>query len=49
MHAINYGSVYVAAVALGANDAQTVKAFLEAGIVDGPPCHCLLPLHLAWN
>jgi pyruvate/2-oxoacid:ferredoxin oxidoreductase beta subunit len=32
LHAINYGNVYVATVALGANDAQTIKAFLE-GIV----------------
>ncbi|MBP1609357.1 MAG: nifJ, partial [Acidobacteria bacterium] len=43
---INYGSVYVAAVALGANDAQTVKAFLEAESYDGPSLviaysHCI--------
>ncbi len=30
LHAISYGSVYVATVAMGANDAQTVRAFLEA-------------------
>jgi pyruvate-ferredoxin/flavodoxin oxidoreductase len=36
LHAINYGSVYVAAVALGANDAQTSRAFLEAESYDGP-------------
>jgi pyruvate-ferredoxin/flavodoxin oxidoreductase len=46
LHAINYGSVYVAAVALGANDAQTVKAFLEAESYDGPSLviaysHCI--------
>ncbi|MBP1597658.1 MAG: nifJ [Acidobacteria bacterium] len=46
LHAINYGSVYVAAVALGANDAQTVKAFLEAESYDGPSIivaysHCI--------
>jgi pyruvate-ferredoxin/flavodoxin oxidoreductase len=46
LHAINYGSVYVAAVALGANDAQVVKAFLEAESYDGPSiiiayCHCI--------
>jgi len=46
LHAINYGSVYVATVALGANDAQTVKAFLEAESYDGPSliiayCHCI--------
>ena len=27
---MNYGNVYVASVAMGANDTQTVKAFLEA-------------------
>jgi pyruvate-ferredoxin/flavodoxin oxidoreductase len=36
LHAINYGNVYVAAVALGANDAQTTRAFLEAESYDGP-------------
>jgi pyruvate-ferredoxin/flavodoxin oxidoreductase len=36
LHAINYGNVYVASVALGANDAHTIKAFLEAGSYDGP-------------
>ncbi|NIA30390.1 MAG: pyruvate:ferredoxin (flavodoxin) oxidoreductase [Actinobacteria bacterium] len=30
MIAMSYGNVYVAKVAMGANDAQTVKAFLEA-------------------
>jgi len=46
LHAINYGSVYVATVALGANDAQTVRAFLEAESYDGPSIiiaysHCI--------
>ena len=46
LHAINYGNVYVATAALGANDAQTVKAFLEAESYDGPSiiiayCHCI--------
>ena len=46
LHAINYGSVYVATVALGANDAQTVKAFLEAESYNGPSIiiaysHCI--------
>ncbi len=46
LHAINYGSVYVASVALGANDAQTVRAFLEAESFDGPSIiiaysHCI--------
>src|SRR5579862_5128183 len=30
MMAMSYGTVYVASVAMGANDTQTVKAFLEA-------------------
>jgi pyruvate-ferredoxin/flavodoxin oxidoreductase len=34
--AISYGNVYVARVAFGANDNQTVKAFLEAEAYDGP-------------
>jgi pyruvate-ferredoxin/flavodoxin oxidoreductase len=36
MMASAYGNVYVAQVALGANDLQTVKAFLEADAWDGP-------------
>ncbi|MDX6769736.1 MAG: thiamine pyrophosphate-dependent enzyme, partial [Elusimicrobiota bacterium] len=34
--AMSYGSVYVARVAFGADDAQTVKAFLEAEAHPGP-------------
>jgi pyruvate-ferredoxin/flavodoxin oxidoreductase len=34
--AIAYGSVYVASVAFGARDAQTVTAFQEAASFDGP-------------
>jgi len=34
--AIRYGNVYVAQVAMGANDTQTVKAFCEAEAHDGP-------------
>jgi pyruvate-ferredoxin/flavodoxin oxidoreductase len=46
MHAISYGNVYVAAVAMGANDMQCVKAFLEAESYDGPSLiiaysHCI--------
>ena len=46
MHAMNYGSVYVAAVAMGANDAQVAKAFLEAESYNGPSIiiaysHCI--------
>jgi pyruvate-ferredoxin/flavodoxin oxidoreductase len=36
LEAISYGSVYVARVAMGGNDTQTVKAFLEAEAYDGP-------------
>ena len=46
MMAMVYGNVYVAQVALGANDAQTVKAFIEAEAYDGPSLiiaysHCI--------
>ena len=36
MEAVSYGSVYVARVALGANDAHVIKAFQEAEAWDGP-------------
>ncbi|MFH1566851.1 MAG: pyruvate:ferredoxin (flavodoxin) oxidoreductase, partial [Gemmatimonadota bacterium] len=44
--AMIYGNVYVATVAMGANDAQTVRAFLEAEAWDGPSLiiaysHCI--------
>jgi pyruvate-ferredoxin/flavodoxin oxidoreductase len=44
--ALTYGNVYVARVAMGANDAQTVRAFLEAERYDGPSliiayAHCI--------
>lgn len=46
MLAMSYGNVYVARVAFGANDAQTIKAFLEAEAHDGPSLiiaysHCI--------
>ena len=46
MMAMSYGSVYVAKVAMGANDRQTVNAFLEAEAYDGPSLiiaysHCI--------
>ena len=46
MMAMNYGHVYVAKVAMGANDAQTVRAFIEAESYDGPSLiiaysHCI--------
>ncbi len=36
MMAMSYGNVYVAQVAMGANDAHTIRAFLEAESYDGP-------------
>jgi len=44
--AMTYGHVYVASVALGAKDAQTVKAFVEAESYHGPSliiayAHCI--------
>ncbi|HZS76548.1 MAG TPA: pyruvate:ferredoxin (flavodoxin) oxidoreductase [Ktedonobacteraceae bacterium] len=44
--AMSYGNVYVARVAMGANDQQTLKAFLEAEAYDGPSLiiaysHCI--------
>jgi pyruvate-ferredoxin/flavodoxin oxidoreductase len=44
--AMSYGHVYVAVVAMGAKDEQTVKAFLEAEAYDGPSLiiaysHCI--------
>ena len=46
MIAMAYGYVYVAKVAMGANDAQTLKAFIEAEAYDGPSLiiaysHCI--------
>jgi pyruvate-ferredoxin/flavodoxin oxidoreductase len=46
MLAMTYGNVYVAKVAFGAKDAQTVKAFVEAEAFDGPSLiiaysHCI--------
>jgi pyruvate-ferredoxin/flavodoxin oxidoreductase len=44
--AMAYGNVYVARVAMGANDQQTLQAFLEAEAYDGPSLiiaysHCI--------
>jgi pyruvate-ferredoxin/flavodoxin oxidoreductase len=46
MEAVSYGSVYVARVAMGGNDMQTVKAFQEAEAYNGPAIiiaysHCI--------
>ncbi|VAW42902.1 Pyruvate-flavodoxin oxidoreductase [hydrothermal vent metagenome] len=44
--AISYGNIYVAQVAFGAKDTQTIRAFLEAEAYDGPSLiiaysHCI--------
>ncbi len=44
--AMSYGNVYVAKVAMGANDTQTLRAFIEAEAYDGPSLiiaysHCI--------
>jgi pyruvate-ferredoxin/flavodoxin oxidoreductase len=44
--AISYGNVYVARIAFGANDAQTIRTLLEAEAYDGPSLiiaysHCI--------
>jgi pyruvate-ferredoxin/flavodoxin oxidoreductase len=46
MMAMTYGNVYIARVAMGANDRQCLKAFLEAEAYDGPSLiiaysHCI--------
>ena len=46
MIAVSYGNIYVAQVAMGANDAHTVRAFREAESYDGPSLiiaytHCI--------
>ena len=46
MMAMNYGRAYVAHIAMGGNDGQTMKAFLEAEAYDGPSLiiaysHCI--------
>ena len=43
---MTYGNVYVAQIAMGANDSQVIKAFLEAEEFDGPSLiiaysHCI--------
>jgi pyruvate-ferredoxin/flavodoxin oxidoreductase len=44
--AVSYGNIYVARVAMGASDTQTVKAFMEAEAYEGPSMiiaysHCI--------
>jgi len=46
MMAINYGNVYVAKIAMGAQDSHTIKAFIEAESYNGPSIiiaysHCI--------
>ena len=46
MMAMNYGTAYVAKVAMGGNDSHTIKAFMEAEAYDGPSIiiaysHCI--------
>jgi pyruvate-ferredoxin/flavodoxin oxidoreductase len=46
LNAMNYGNVYVARVAFGANDRHTLRTFLEAEAYDGPSLiiaysHCI--------
>jgi pyruvate-ferredoxin/flavodoxin oxidoreductase len=46
MMAVNYGTVYVAQIAMGASDSQTMRAILEAEAYDGPSLiiaysHCI--------
>ena len=46
MLAMSYGNVYVAQVAMGSSDVQTVRAFIEAEAYDGPSLiiaysHCI--------
>jgi pyruvate-ferredoxin/flavodoxin oxidoreductase len=46
MIAMSYGNIYVAQIAMGANDAQTVRALLEAEAYNGPSLviaysHCI--------
>ncbi len=46
MLAMTYGNIYVARIAMGANDAQTIRALLEAEAYDGPAliiayAHCI--------
>jgi len=46
MLAVSYGNIYVARVAMGASDMQTVRAFMEAEAYEGPSLiisygHCI--------
>ncbi|MFQ5847927.1 MAG: pyruvate:ferredoxin (flavodoxin) oxidoreductase [Candidatus Methylomirabilales bacterium] len=46
MMAMTYGNIYVARIAMGGSDTQTIKALLEADAYEGPSlivayCHCI--------
>jgi len=48
--AMTYGHVYVASVAMGASQEQTLRAFLEAESYPGPSLDPgLFPLHRPWH
>jgi pyruvate-ferredoxin/flavodoxin oxidoreductase len=52
--AMTYGNIYVAKVAMGANQNQIVKAFVEAESYPGPSLiiaytHCIAHLHRTWH
>ena len=47
---VSYGNIYVARVAMGASDMQTVRAFIEAEAYDGPSLIiCLWALYCSRN
>ncbi len=47
--AMSYGNVYVAQVAMGANDSQTIKAFREAEAYNGPSIIIAYSHCIAWG
>ncbi|MGC9398736.1 MAG: pyruvate:ferredoxin (flavodoxin) oxidoreductase [Anaerolineae bacterium] len=55
--AMSYGNIYVAQIAMGANDRQALKAFREAEAYDGPSLiiaysHCIahgIPMHYGFD
>ena len=50
MTAMRYGDVYIAQVAMGANDTHTVKAFHRSRSTSGSIAnHRLQPVHRAWH
>jgi pyruvate-ferredoxin/flavodoxin oxidoreductase len=49
MLAMTYGNVYVAQVAMGYNDTQTVRAFMEAEAFDGPSIIIAYSHCIAWG